>query len=126
MSDSNSHDHEAEKVRLGKLLREAREYAGLSQEEAAARVAIPRTGIGNIEAGRRRVDAIELQRLADLYRRPVSFFTGGAGAEPSDEQPEYVARLAAQAKQLSPDDRQELSQFADFLASRAKSAPKRH
>ncbi len=91
---------------LGERLREARKY-----------LKIPRTALPDIENGQRRVEALELTRLARLYRQPVSFFTGedeAAAALPVD-----VAHLARRAAALSQQDRDELGRFADYLRARA-------
>src|SRR5258707_13816348 len=62
--------------RLADRLREARKYLGLKQEEVANYLKIPRTALTDIENGQRRVEAIELTRLAKLYRQPAAYFTG--------------------------------------------------
>jgi Zn-dependent peptidase ImmA (M78 family)/transcriptional regulator with XRE-family HTH domain len=64
--------------RLGKRLAEARSIAGLTQEQAADHLAVPRTALVQIEAGRRSVSTLELAELAKLYRTPVGgFFAEG-------------------------------------------------
>jgi transcriptional regulator with XRE-family HTH domain len=111
-------DDRSERVQLGDRLRDARNYLGLTQEEVAAYLSIPRTALTDIEGGRRRVEALELARLAKLYRQPLSYFTGGdesAAALPPD-----VAYLARQAASLSSQDREELGRFADYLRSRSQ------
>ena len=61
----NRHESdEEERRRLGDRLREARKYLGLKQEEVASYLKIPRTALTDIENGQRRVEAIELARLA--------------------------------------------------------------
>jgi transcriptional regulator with XRE-family HTH domain len=111
-------DSEVERRRLGEKLRQAREYVGFSQDEVASFLKVPRTAVSNMENGQRKVEALELKRLADLYRRSVSHFTGddeeAAAALPTD-----VAHLARQAAALSPKDREELGRFAEFLKMRA-------
>ena len=111
-------DGEAERRRLGEKLRQAREYVGFSQDEVANFLKIPRTAVTNMESGQRKVDALELKRLGELYRQPISHFTGDdddAGtALPTD-----VAHLARQATALSVKDREELGRFAEFLQMRA-------
>jgi|SRR6266849_630512 transcriptional regulator with XRE-family HTH domain len=108
---------DADRQRLGERLKEAREYVGLKQDDVAKKLGIPRSALSNIEAGSRKVDAIELAQLAKLYQRPVAWFTGedprGTPKMPED----VVARAAAT---LSQRDRQELVRFADFLKSRAR------
>jgi len=117
---SPSHaDDDTERRQLGERLRDARKYVGLSQEEVATFLKVPRTALTDIENGQRRVEALELKRMAELYRQPVSYFTGedaAASALPAD-----VAHLARQAAALSAQDREELGRFAEYL--RARSAP---
>ena len=61
---------------MGERLRESRKYLGLRQEEVAQYLDIPRTALTDIENGSRRVEALELARLARLYRQSVGYFTG--------------------------------------------------
>lgn len=102
---------------LGGRLREAREYLELSQDEVARILNIPRTAVSLMEAGQRKVDAIELQKLADVYQRPVDFFIGGRKF-PLSPVPESVQHLARTAAKLSDRDREELLRFAEFLQTR--------
>lgn len=107
---------EDDRKALGNRLREAREYLGFSQEEVANYLGVPRTALTSIEAGTRKVDALELKKLASLYKRPVAHFTGeDVGEEFGDED---VAHLARKARELSPEDRAELGRFADFLRAK--------
>ena len=92
-------DDAVERRRLGERLREARKYLGLKQEEVASYLKIPRTALTDIENGQRRVEAIELARLAKLYRQPVGFFTGEDDAVAS--MPVDVVHLARRAADLS-------------------------
>jgi transcriptional regulator with XRE-family HTH domain len=105
--------------RLGELLREAREYLELSQDEVAKQMNLPRTAISLLESGQRKVDALELKQFAQLYQRPIAYFTGEE--ETISAIPESVAHLARAASKLSDRDREELTRFAEFLGSRAAS-----
>jgi transcriptional regulator with XRE-family HTH domain len=110
-------DNDEERRQLGERLRQAREYLGLSQEEVAIYLKVPRTALTGVESGQRRVEAIELKRLAELYRQPLSYFTGedaAAAALPAD-----VAHLARAAAELSVKDRAELGRFAEYLRARS-------
>ena len=60
--------------RLGSLLKEAREYLGLSQEAVADKLGIPRASVSALETGKRKVSSLELRQLARLYKRPLSHF----------------------------------------------------
>ena len=110
-------DDEVARSQLGERLREARKYLGLKQEEVAAYLKIGRTALPDIESGQRRVEAIELTRLARLYRQSIGYFTGED--EASAGLPADVAHLARRVADLSADDREELARFADYLRSRA-------
>jgi transcriptional regulator with XRE-family HTH domain len=105
---------------LGERLKEAREYVGLKQDDVAKKLGIPRSALSNIEAGSRKVDAIELAQLAKLYQRPVAWFTGEDPHRGAEKMLAEVAHVARAAAALSDQDRQELARFADFLKSRAR------
>ena len=85
---------------------------GLKQEEVAHLSQDPANRATDIESGQRRVEAIELTRLAKLYRQPVGYFTGEDEAAAS--LPVDVAHLARRAAALSQQDRDELGRFADI------------
>ena len=101
---------------LSERLREAREYLGFSQEEVAGYLDVPRSALSLMETGQRKVDALELKKLAGLYKRQVGYFTDEGADEESFGAD--VAHLARKASQLSPEDRAELTRFADFLRVR--------
>ena len=61
-------------IGLGRRLRAARDARGLSQQVAADALGVPRTAITQIEAGKRSVSTLELTKLAECYRRPISHF----------------------------------------------------
>lgn len=78
-------------VELGLRLKTAREASGRTQEAVAQHLGIPRSGVAQIEAGKRKVAAHELIMLADLYgRNPQDFH-----AETFDEHP-FAALFRAQ------------------------------
>lgn len=115
MSEIND---ETARKSLGERLREAREYLGLKQDEVAAFLKIPRTALTGIESGQRKVEAIELTRLARLYRQSVGYLTGDE--EQAKDLPADVVHLARQVADLSLNDRLELARFADYLRTRPK------
>ena len=103
---------------LRERLRRSREYLGLSQGEVASFLGIPRSALSNIETGQRRVDALELKQLAELYRQSVGHFTGENPVE--EGIPDDLAHLARAARALSHQDRGELNRFAEYLRTRAE------
>lgn len=107
-----------DRQKLGFQLREAREYLRLSQDEVAKALDLPRTAISMMESGQRKVDALELKRLAEIYQRSISQFTGSDDKQTSE--PEAVRHLARAAAKLTDRDREELLRFAEFLQARAQ------
>jgi transcriptional regulator with XRE-family HTH domain len=80
-------DNPARRDQIASRLRSARKAAGLSQAQVAERLGVHRPTISEVEAGRRRVSAEELARLAEMYGAPVAWFTSGVHveAEPEDD-----------------------------------------
>ncbi|AHF87920.1 transcriptional regulator (plasmid) [Rhizobium leguminosarum bv. trifolii WSM1689] len=120
---TTSGSDDTQRRRLGERLREAREYIGYSQDEVAAFLRVPRTAVTNMESGTRKVEALELSRLAELYRKSVGYFMENDTA--GDTLPPDVAHLARQAAKLSVKDREELGRFAEFLKSRSPDGDKK-
>lgn len=107
---------EEERAALGKRLCRVRRHLGLSQLEVAGHLKIPRSALSHIENGRRGLDALELKRLADLYRYPASYFTGES--KPAEDLGEALEPLLQTAADLSRHDREELRRFAEYLRAR--------
>lgn len=61
-------------ARLLTKLRDARLEAGMTQADAAKALRKPQSFVSKCESGERRVDVVELERFAEVYRKPVSFF----------------------------------------------------
>jgi len=59
---------------LGARLAEARKAARLSQAELAAAVGLDRTAVTKVEAGERKLDSLELARVARVLKRPIDWF----------------------------------------------------
>jgi transcriptional regulator with XRE-family HTH domain len=57
-----------------KRLKQARLDAGLTQVKVARLLSRPQSFVSKSESGERRVDFVELQHLARIYRKPISFF----------------------------------------------------
>jgi transcriptional regulator with XRE-family HTH domain len=58
-----------------KRLRRAREDAGLIQVDVAKALGRPQSFVSKCESGERRVDVIELEDFARLYRKRLAFFS---------------------------------------------------
>jgi transcriptional regulator with XRE-family HTH domain len=117
--DEMNASEESESKQLATRLREAREYLNLSQQFVADKTGIPRSAVSDIENGRRKVDSLELRKLARLYMYPVAYFLG------EEEADEEVRALARAVTDLTEDDRAEVVRFAQFLRFSAETDRKR-
>lgn len=102
---------------LARRLRESREFVNLSQQFVAEQTAIPRSAISDIERGTRRVESLELKRLAELYRMPVDYFLG---TEPPDDiagdKGDPTMRALARATgEMGAEGKEQVLRFALFL-----------
>lgn len=58
-------------------LRDIRRTSGLTQIEVAKALKKPQSFVSKIESGERRLDPIELKRIAQLYKVSVDWLLGG-------------------------------------------------
>ena len=61
-------------ARFCERLRQARQNAGLSQAQVALHLGRPQSFISKVESGERRLDFVELQVLARLYKCQLDYF----------------------------------------------------
>ena len=88
-------------ILLAQRLRTARRAAGLTQEQAAARLAVTRSQIAMIETARSKVSAAQVAAFAQLYQQSVAYFYGEMTAyNPIIQAPAYVADEARALAQL--------------------------
>jgi transcriptional regulator with XRE-family HTH domain len=100
--------------KLGLKLREVREYLSLSQQYVSDRTGIPRSAISDIERGARKLDSLELKKLAGLYRKPVGYFLDEDGRASAGDH--AIAALMRNLTSLTDENRKAVQAFAEFLA----------
>lgn len=66
--------HTKEYAYFVERLKKARQEAGLTQVQVAKKLGRPQSHVSNVEAGQQRVDVIELQRFAKMYKKEISYF----------------------------------------------------
>ncbi len=59
---------------LSQKLIEARETAGLSQQQVEESGTVSQSELSKIENGQRRIEFLVLLKLAELYSQPIEFF----------------------------------------------------
>lgn len=107
-----------QRAELGARLRQAREYVGLSQDDVASVLGISRPAVTLIESGGRKVEAIELSKLASLFGTTAEFLLTGQKVVMADD--EKLAYLARATQGLSESDLDQLLRFTDYLRNSAK------
>lgn len=70
MSDIFSEEY----IEFRQRLVRARKDAGMTQVEVAQKIGKPQPFISKIERGERRIDALELAKLAGLYNKNIDHF----------------------------------------------------
>lgn len=107
-----ANDEQREQQRsIGARLRSLRDRLGITQEDAAGALSIPRTAITALEKGERAVTATELASFAKLYRSTANWILGEEDAEPAVGEALFRA-----TKDLSAADQDQVLRFAEFLA----------
>ena len=81
---------------VAERLREAREASGLSQGQVAKKLEMHRPTISEIEAGRRKISADELEKFATIYGVSVEWIVTGPSADANAD-----ARILMAARELS-------------------------
>jgi transcriptional regulator with XRE-family HTH domain len=107
---------EIDRAMLGERLKAARDYLQLSQDVVSRAIGVSRAAISLMESGQRKVEALELRKLAAVYQRSVAYFTGEVLPAALPQEVEHLARAASA---LSDQDRRELARFAEFLRTKA-------
>lgn len=95
---------------LAERLRTEREYLGLSQDQVARVLELPRAAVSAFETGRRKVSSVELARLAKLYGTTPNRLLGSE--MPADDR---TTRLFRATKKLSDHDKDQVLRFVEFL-----------
>jgi transcriptional regulator with XRE-family HTH domain len=112
-----------QRAHLGQRLKATREYLGLSQQQVAERTGIVRSAVSDIERGLRKVEVMELQKLARLYRLPASYFLDEEDSADAGEH--ALAGLPRTARPLSEGDRIEVAKFIQYLQARREAEEER-
>jgi transcriptional regulator with XRE-family HTH domain len=107
-----SHTEEKRSI-IAARLREARKMAGLSQAQVAKMLGLHRPSISEAEAGNRKVSALEITKLAEIYDVSVSWLLG-EDADKLDIHDDKIQLAARELRKLKPDD---LDRLLTILAS---------
>jgi transcriptional regulator with XRE-family HTH domain len=98
MCENRSMPQQLEWTQVGSRIRAARTLCRRSQDDIAAQLGVDRTAVMRMEAGSRKVSALELSRLAELFEVPLSYFLTTPPAAvvsrrgPAPDDPDAAAR----------------------------------
>ncbi len=67
-------DKTVNKKELSKKIKQTRLDAGISQKQTALRLGIPESSVSAMESGSRKIDALELLKLSELYSKNLNWF----------------------------------------------------
>lgn len=95
---------------IGARLRQAREAAGLTQEQVARLLGLPRPAISEMESETRRVSVGELKQLAHVYKVSMEWLTG----EPASRN-EKIKIAARKLSELREKDLETVMRIVDSL-----------
>ncbi len=98
---------EALKKVISERLKLAREFAGLSQLQAAKLLGVSRPTISEIEASRRNVTSAELVQLSDIYDVEINWLLGEENTD-NDDVESKIQLAAREISKMSDSDKDKL------------------
>jgi transcriptional regulator with XRE-family HTH domain len=114
---------------IGRRLQLAREEAGLSQEQLAAKIGCSQSTLSNYEKGKRRLYLAQLERIAEELQKPIEYFMQPLPGETSDytDQADWAGDTDLRAllealDKLSPAGKRLAVDFAVWLVQREEKA----
>lgn len=66
--------HTKEHAVFVERLKKARTEAGLTQVQVAKKLKKPQSYVSQIESGQQRIDVVELQKFARMYKKAIDYF----------------------------------------------------
>lgn len=99
---------------VAERLRSARELAGLTQSQVAKMLGLHRPSVSEMEAGRRRVSAEELIKLAEIYGTSVDWLTSQRSGGKTDVDDKFLI-AARQLSRMKEDDFEKLIYLVRLL-----------
>jgi|GEM_PF-1020694 transcriptional regulator with XRE-family HTH domain len=109
---------------MGKIIKQARHEAGMSQAELARLAYLRQASISDIENGKREVSSSEIIYLSNALRKPITYFFPPPFNKliDTDTLPTLIQELVLQAERLSDDDLRRLTVQARALVDLAENS----
>ncbi len=109
---------------IGKRIQKAREESGMSQEELASALGITQSALSNYELGKRRLYLANMEQIANVLGRPLSYFMEEekAAGETKEQRPvsidEVTSRITGLLSELSHEERVQLLDYMTWRRER--------
>jgi transcriptional regulator with XRE-family HTH domain len=101
---------------IGKKIQKAREEAGLSQDEMATRLGVTQAALSNYELGKRRLYLANIEQIAVLLNKPLSYFLDEPAPEGQADKRLKAGETAAEIMALLAEMPEEEKRYLrDFL-----------
>jgi len=111
---------------IGRRIQKAREEARLSQEDLASALGITQSALSNYELGKRRLYLANLERLAMVLDRPLSYFMeeekslGEEAEQKQESSDEVTSEILGLLPELSHEERLELLDYMKWRRNRSR------
>ena len=107
---------------IGRRIQRAREQAGLSQGELAARIGCTQSALSNYELGKRRIYLSTLEEIAQVLRKPLRYFVelhseGSAQSQALLLEDQQLREILLQASELPAEDKQRVLEYIRWRKS---------
>jgi len=109
---------------IGRKIQQAREEAGLTQDELASRLGITQAALSNYELGKRRLHLANLDKIAKELSKPIGFFIEESKSAPDPREEalldESISEMISLWYQMPEDERQYLLDYFRWRRGRGR------
>jgi transcriptional regulator with XRE-family HTH domain len=77
---------------IGLRIQQARQELGLTQQELASRLHCTQAALSNYELGKRRLDFADLEQIAKILDKPLSYFLEPLTGSDEDDSQNWYSR----------------------------------
>lgn len=107
---------------MGKRIQQAREQAGLSQAELAARLRCTQSALSNYELGKRRLHLTNLEQIAHILKKSLGYFVEHSTDSYSEDQAllledPRLRDILIQAAELPAQDKERVLEYVKWRKS---------
>jgi len=109
---------------IGRKIQKARDEAGLSQEEMASQLGYTQAALSNYELGKRRLYLANIEQIARILNKPLSYFLEEASLESergtANRTDEVTSEIIKLLTEMPDDEKKHLLEFLKWRRDRLK------